>query len=153
MRTKKQRWMDTGRHGARHIALPHVVVDSMAFRSLNFGARALLIDIARQYNSYNNGKLLACMKYLRPLGWNSVDTVTRAKKELLKQELLFETRKGAYPNQASWYALAWHSLDQKTGIDIDPAPFEKYRGGYLRTLVPIVGSSKQHIAPTIGMTT
>ena len=48
------------------------------YRALGYPARALLIDIARQYTGSNNGRLVACARYLKPLGWNSNDTVSRA---------------------------------------------------------------------------
>jgi len=98
--------------------LPHVVIDSPSYRELGHPARALLIDIARQYTGSNNGRLVACAKYLRPLGWRSNDTITRALVQLKGAQLLIETRLGMKPNRAAWFALGWYSLDNVSGMDI-----------------------------------
>lgn len=148
------------RDGALFIALPHVVIDSAAYRKLGHVARSLLIDIARQYTSHNNGKLTACMKYLRPLGWTSVDTVTRAKGELLASGLLIETRKGGFPNRSAWYMLAWHDLDIAVGLDSEPATYQRARRDYQQAsgagikgvrLAPPRGAGSTEIAPAGGI--
>ncbi|MBI3376591.1 MAG: hypothetical protein HY017_33155 [Betaproteobacteria bacterium] len=112
-----------------------------------------MIDIAMQYKGHNNGKLVACAKYLKPLGWTSADTITRAKRDLLNSELLIETRKGRCPNRAAWYALAWYALNQLDGLDINPAHFERMRTAYHRgtSLVPISGVARQATAPNYGV--
>jgi hypothetical protein len=138
------------RDGDRYIALPHVVIDSPSYRALGHPARALLIDIARQYTGNNNGRLVACAKYLRPLGWNSNDTVSRALAELRAQALLIETRMGMRPNRAAWFALAWYSLDKADGMDIDP---RTYRTGQYKIapLTPSVGVERVRIDPAGGV--
>lgn len=152
--------IDAKRDGGRFVALPHPVIDSAAYRGLGHVARSLLIDIARQYNRLNNGKLTACMKYLKPLGWNSVATVTRAKAELLASGLLIETRKGGFPNKSAWYMLAWHDLDIAAGLDSDPATYQRARGDYRHAvgaglngagLVPSRGAGGAAIAPSGGI--
>ena len=148
---RKLGWKSSGRDGNRHVALPFVVLESVAYRGLGYAARALLIDIAKQYNGLNNGKLVGCSKYLAPLGWVSADTVTRAKRDLLESGLLIETRKGWRPNRAAWYALAWYSLNQSEGLDIDPTQFDRIRGGYRAALIPIPGVVKPKIAPKFGI--
>jgi len=123
------------RDGDRYLALPHVVIDSPSYRALGYPARALLIDIARQYTGSNNGRLVACAKYLKPLGWNSNDTVTRALAQLKESALLIETRMGMRPNRAAWFALGWYQLDAVPGMDIDPRTYRT--GGYkIAALIP-----------------
>ena len=128
------------RDGDRYVALPHVVIDSPSFRALGYAARALLIDISRQYTGSNNGKLVACTKYLKPLGWNSHDTVSRALGDIKDAGLLIETRMGMRPNRAAWFALGWYALDVVDGIDMDP---KTYRTGQYRiaALIPKSGGS------------
>ncbi|MES2977400.1 MAG: hypothetical protein V4731_03175 [Pseudomonadota bacterium] len=128
------------RDGGQYIALPHVVIDSASFRALGYAARALLIDISRQYTGTNNGKLVACTRYLKPMGWNSHGTVSRALAEIKSAGLLIETRMGMRPNRAAWFALGWYSLDVVDGIDIDP---KSYRTGQYKNaaLIPIAGGS------------
>jgi hypothetical protein len=117
------------RDGKRFVALPEVVLESPGYRRAGYAARALLTDIAMQYTGHNNGKLTACAKYLTPKGWTSNNTVLRAVHELQACGLLIETRKGARPNKAAWFALSWLDLDQGTGLDIDPKHYR--RGEYM----------------------
>jgi len=56
--------------------------------------------------------------------------VLRAVHELQACGLLIETRKGARPNKAAWFALSWLDLDHGQGLDIDPKQYR--RGDYLR---------------------
>jgi hypothetical protein len=126
------------RDGDRYMALPHVVIDSPSYRALGYAARALLIDIARQYTGSNNGRLVACAKYLKPMGWNSHGTISRALAEVKDAGLLIETRMGARPNRAAWFALGWYALDVSDGIDLDP---KSYRTGQYKIapLSPKIG--------------
>jgi len=145
------------RDGTRFITLPMVVLDSPGYRLAGHPARALLIDIAMQYTGHNNGKLTACAKYLRAKGWRSNDTIVRARRELLECGLLIETRKGARPNKAAWYALSWLDLDQGQGLDFDPKSYP--RGAYMTpdrptvqiaSLAPWGGAEEGRIAPSGG---
>jgi hypothetical protein len=99
------------------VALPHAVIDSQGYRSLGYAARALLVEIARQYRGDNNGRLLASRAYMLDRGWNSSDVLSRAKADLLKAGLIHETVKGRRPNKASWYACTWWKLDRHPGYD------------------------------------
>ena len=158
--TRKRQSRNGARDGHRFLALPHVVLDSPAYRALSHTARSLLIDIARQHTSMNNGKLTASAKYLRLLGWTSNDTINRAKAELLKCGLLIETRKGARPNKAAWYMLAGCDLDIADGMDSEPATYRGMRRGYQRAgdgplqgdnLAPSRGVAASGIAPSAGI--
>ena len=138
------------RDGDRYVALPHVVIDSPSYRALGHTARSLLIDLARQYTGSNNGRLVACSKYLKPLGWRSNDTITRALVDLKASGLLIETRMGMRPNRAAWFALGWYSLDEAKGLDIDP---KTYRTGQYKiaALIPSRGVGHSRIAPSHGI--
>lgn len=130
------------RDGKQFVLLPRVVIESPGYRQAGHTARSLLIDVALQYTGFNNGKLVACAKYVAPIGWNSNATVLRAVRELLTCGLLIETRKGARPNKAAWFALSWLDLDQGQGLDIDPKFYQ--RGEYMRPDAPasISGNSR-----------
>jgi hypothetical protein len=138
------------RDGTQHLALPFVVLDSPGYRAIGHIARSLLLDIARQYTGHNNGKLVACAKYLKPKGWSSNATITKALRELVAVNLLIETRKGARPNKAAWFALGWLQLDVAEGLDIDP---KAYRTGRYQnaSLTPASGVARLPIAPTHGV--
>jgi hypothetical protein len=126
--TRNNKRSRSGRDGGGFIALPWQVVDSIAYQSLSVHAKALLIEIARQFCGHNNGALLCSRAYMQPRGWKSVDMLTKAKRELIGAELIFETVKGARPNKASWYALTWQALDKLHGYDSGVGAFE--RGAY-----------------------
>jgi hypothetical protein len=105
------------------VGIPHWVMRHPAFRDASHRARALLFDVALQYNGRNNGKLVVCDKVMKPLGWNSRDGLCKAKQELLTLGLLIETRRGAKPNKAAWYALSWRALDVAHGLDLNPRSY------------------------------
>lgn len=136
----------------RFTALPHNVIHSLEFRALCYAARALLFDIAAQYNQKNNGKLVCCMKYLKPLGWTSNDTISRSLKALIKSGLLIQTRQGMMPpcSQAAWFAIGWFSLDVHHGLDIEPSKYQRCRLNQINNPSPIIGVGKPKIAPIVG---
>ncbi|MFM0566943.1 hypothetical protein PQQ88_01165 [Paraburkholderia caledonica] len=119
MKDRKQK-----KSSERFIRIPFWVMNMPAWMELSFSSRALIQDLLMQYNGKNNGKLVLCEKALKPRGWTSTTTVTKCKKELIEHGFMVETRKGAKPNKASWYALTWLGLDIREGIDINPS---KYR--------------------------
>lgn len=121
--SKKKRY--SSRDGICFVILPHVVLDSIAFIRLSGPAVRLLLDIARQLNGKNNGRLVACSKYMAPRGWKSNDTLLRARRELESSGLIMETRKGARPNRATWYAITWDSLDWVPEMDIKREQFQR----------------------------
>jgi len=51
----------------RFIPVPHGVLESKEYRALKYSARCLLLDLAMQFNRNNNGKLVCCDSYLKPL--------------------------------------------------------------------------------------
>lgn len=141
------------RAGGQFLALPHTVLNSAGYRSASHTARSLLIDIAQQFKGDNNGKLVACSKYLKPKGWNSESTITRAVHKLIEHGLLIETRKGARPNKAAWYALSWMTLHITEGLDIDPKRYQfgAYRQINGASLTPSGGVERGRIAPSQGV--
>lgn len=144
--------VDRSRDGGGFVALPWSVLDSKSYQGLSHPAKALLLEVARQYVRDNNGALFAGMAYLRRRGWTSADVVTRAKRELVEAGLLFETVKGHRPNKASWYALTWFALDRQD--DFDPGAANAFeRGAYRKndSLIPSRGTSKDSIAPPNGI--
>lgn len=149
----------TGREGGRFIALPHSVMESPAFLRLSHHARALLLEFAFQYRGDDNGRLLCSGNYLAGRGWNSNDTITKAKRELLEAGFIHETVKGSRPNKASWYAVTWQTLDRLDGYD--PEAAKSFRRGAYRdlalckidALTPPAGVGMAAIAPPTGVGT
>jgi hypothetical protein len=154
-RDRKRKGHDTSRDSGPFVAMPCVVLDSAAYLNLSHPAKALLMEIARQCNSDNNGRLLASRAYLSKRGWNSADTITRALKELIAAKLVHQTVQGHRPNKASWYALTWRTLDRLPGYDAGAAEcFD--RGSYAKrplknaSLKPPDGLERSKIGPPDG---
>jgi hypothetical protein len=138
------------------VALPWSVMDCPAYKALSHPAKALLLELARQFVRDNNGKLLASRARLKNRGWKSADVIDRAKRELLEAGFIHETVKGHRPNKASWYAITWQTLDRHHGYDHGAAEsFE--RGAYRKTapvknasLSPSNGTERRRIGPSGG---
>jgi len=131
----KLRRGDASRDGGRFIALPWSVLDSQAFQGLGYPARALLLEMARQFLGDNNGRLLCSRSYMAERGWKSMDTLTNAKRELLEAGFLYETVKGQRPNKASRYALTWRVLDLHPSFDA--GALEGFRRGAYQAADPL----------------
>lgn len=155
-RDRNRKGHDTSRDSGQFVAMPCVVLDSAAYLNLSHPAKALLMEIARQCNFDNNGRLLASRAYLSKRGWKSADTITRALRELIEAKLIHQTVQGHRPNKASWYAVTWRTLDRLPGYDAGAAAcFE--RGAYAKQgivknakLRPSAGTETPKIGPPDG---
>lgn len=134
----------TGRDSGGFIALPWSVIDSPAYARLSHPARALLLELARQFVRDNNGRLLASLAYLSKRGWTSTDVITRAKRQLVAEGFIHETVKGRRPNVASWYAVTWLPLDRLHGYDTGVV--ETFRRSGYRESEPLkVKPTREHL--------
>lgn len=109
-------------------ALPHVVLDSQAWRGASHPACVLLIELLRQHNGSNNGRLHLSTGWLRKRGWLSVDVIQRAKCELIERMLIVKTRQGGLNAGADLYAITWLPITNFLGLDIRAA--EYHRGAW-----------------------
>ena len=144
---------DTSREAGRFCALPESVLRATGYTKLSHVARSLLVEILLQYRGGNNGRLLCNLNHLRKRGWNSNDTISRAKHELLEAGFIYETVKGQRPNKASWYAITWYTLDKHPGMD--PAAVSAYTRGAYRKIDPLIppdGTKRALIVPPDGTT-
>ena len=117
--------------GGAVLIVPHVVLNSPAYLTLSGRAIKLLYDLTMQYNTYNNGALLASWRYMsEKRGWTSADQLAKAKAELIEKLLVVQTVQGLLPNKASWYGLTWLALDNIKGLEITPNNWP--RGAYAR---------------------
>lgn len=117
--------------GGAVLIVPHCVLNSAAYISLSGRAIKLLYDVAMQYNTYNNGALLASWRYMsEKRGWTSADQLAKAKAELIDKSLIVQTVQGLLPNKASWYGLTWLALDNIKGLEISAQDWP--RGSYAR---------------------
>lgn len=143
---------DAGRDAGGFVAIPWAVLDCPAYAGLSHPARALLMEVARQFVRDNNGRLLLSFARLSKRGWKSSDVITRAKRELLASGFIFETVMGHRPNKASWYAVTWRTLDKLAGYDAGAVQLFE-RGAYQNgaTLRPSHGVGRPSIAPSHGV--
>lgn len=135
-RNPKKRGHDSSRDPGGFVALPWSVLDSQAYLGLSVHAKALLLDVARQYGRNNNGRLLCSRAHMATRGWNSSDMLTKAKRELIAAGFLYETVMGARPAKASWYALTWYALDLHPGFD--PGAAAGFKRGAYRSAAPLL---------------
>jgi len=156
MGRERSKYKDNTKDGGRFIQLPVVVLECPNYQKLSFPAKALLIELARQFTGINNGRLLLSMKFLKKQGWNSSDVISRAKKELIEFGFIFETVKGHRPNKASWYAITWRNLDKIEGYDYGSMK-NFTRSAYnnivikINTLNPSSGAKSHSIEPSVGI--
>jgi hypothetical protein len=158
-RNPKRKGHDTSRDQGGFIALPWSVLDCPAYARLSHPAKALLVEVARQFRRDDNGRMLLSRAYMATRGWKSADTLTNAKRELLEGGFIFQTVMGHRPNKASWYAVTWRALDKLPGYDAGTAQLFE-RGAYKKTvplirasLVPPAGTGRAVIVPPAGTET
>lgn len=114
------------RDAGAFIQVPLAVLNSTAYKNLSGSAKVLLWDVVGQYKGDNNGRLLTGWKIMsEDRLWVSKATLSRAKSELLKSGLLFETRKGARPNKSSWCAATWWHINWIIGMDMREQEFPR----------------------------
>lgn len=129
--SKKQQTARQNRDGGRFLALPHVVMESEAFKSLTGQQIKLLIDIAMQVKGANNGRLSASWRYLsEERGWTSKSPIRPALTALEEKGLIFCTRVGRFPSVPAWYAVTWQPLHHHSDMDCGPQALP--RGAYSR---------------------
>lgn len=135
------------RDGTSFATIPHVVLQSRNFIALSANAKALLLEVALQVeqpSTANNGKLLISRAHLSDRGWNSMDMLTKGKRELLDGGFIFETVKGHKPNKASWYAVTWYPLAKLWGYDAGAEKLFR-RGAYKDGDLPTPKPSRQDL--------
>lgn len=102
------------------LQLHNGLLDCADFISLKGNSMKLLIDIASQYNGYNNGDLCASMTVMRKRGWNSNQQLTKAVKELIAADLIIQTKQGGLHMGPNLYAITWQPIDECKGkLDIN----------------------------------
>lgn len=112
----KNRAKHTGRRKSDTFTLiPHALIDSENWKRASPTAICLLLEVARQYNGYNNGNLCASRTVLRPRGWTSPEVITWATRELLHFGFIIRTKRGGLHMGPNLYALTWQAIDDCKG--------------------------------------
>ena len=117
--------------------LPHRILDSRAYLGLNFAAKALLMDLVRQLNGYNNGHLQLTTTWLRRRGWSSSDTINKSTKELIDSFLVIKTRQGGLNIGSSQFAVTWLQISNFHGLEIRERDYDRGKWTQKEPLPPI----------------
>ena len=102
-----------------YVAIPHLVLRSVALKNLSSHGTKLLMDLVSQYLGRNNGDLSAPFSTMKKdRGWKSKGTLNRAIKDLLESGLIIVSRQGGR-HKCSLYALTYIAIDECGGkLDI-----------------------------------
>lgn len=104
------------------IALPHAVINSHNWLMLSPYAVKLLIDLFTQYKGKNNGDLCAAWSMMKPRGWKSKATLTKALMELQHYGMIILTRQGGR-KKPNLYGVTFRSIDEcNRKLEVRPGP-------------------------------
>jgi hypothetical protein len=98
-----------------HFHLPKALLENSDFAHLSGKATKLLVDIGSQFNGYNNGDLCIALKLMKARGWNSNDSLNKAKQELLERDLITLTKQGGLGMGPNLYAITWQPIHECGG--------------------------------------
>ena len=96
------------------VALANAYLRTPEFAALSGKAVKLLLELAMQYNRSNNGDLALTRSVLAPRGWRSMDSLQKARDELINAGWIMVTRQGGR-NIPTLYALTWEPIDRCGG--------------------------------------
>jgi hypothetical protein len=102
----------------RYTAVPHAVLDSVAYMGASYPAKALLLELMRQHTGANNGHLQLATSWLKTRGWTSIGVIQRAKQELGARNLVIRTRLGGLNAGPDLWALTWLPVSDYLGLDL-----------------------------------
>lgn len=95
-------------------------MESERYVNLSYSARALLLELALQYNFYNNGKLCAIHDQLKDRGFKSDKTITNCLKELKDSGLIMVSKLSPRGSRKPhYYAITWQPIDDIPGFEMD----------------------------------
>ena len=108
-----------------YTAVPHRVLDSLAFIGASDRAKSLLFALMRQHNGSNNGRFQLTDKWLARQGWSSSSLNVKARTELIERGLVVQTRWGGLNMGANWFALTWLPISNFVGLDITASSYHQ----------------------------
>tara|TARA_Y100000052_G_C2949775_1_gene86367 strand:- start:299 stop:757 length:459 start_codon:yes stop_codon:yes gene_type:complete len=94
--------------------LLHAITDHPDYISLDKTSRALLWDMYRQYNGYNNGNISAAHGVMGKWGWDK-KTLLRCRKKLEAAGWIVVTRIPRAKKEPTLYAFSWLKIDSWQG--------------------------------------
>lgn len=95
--------------GGPWAGLPHCVLDSLAYRHLSLWGRAVLIEIVRTMNGYNNGEIgISQRQIAERLHTSNFRSISRAVAELMEHGLIDVSAEGKWKQRlARQYRLTF----------------------------------------------
>lgn len=104
-----------------HLIMPDAVMNHIDYIGMSSPAKALLLEIAFQFNGRNNGDLQCSRTVMASRGWSSNDVRERALKDLEGGGLIVKTRQGGRGIGPSLYAITWQPIHECGGKhDLQP---------------------------------
>ena len=120
------------------VGIPFDVFSSKDYEGLSVEAKALLLEIVRQYRGDNNGDLTPSFYVVgKALGWGKTRHA-KAVAELRATRLVQLTRYGKAGSEGinELWALSWFGLDYHPKMDIAPKEFNRFSYRDLPTVNP-----------------
>ena len=140
--SSRKRAKATGRkESGPFLAVPKRMLDSPNYTKLTFKARAMLLELARQYNGSNNGDLCATYNTLKDRGFGSKETIFDAIRELEVLGFIVRTRQGG-KNLCNLFAITWKPIDECSG-KLDVKPTITATNDFLERNFRVISGSKQ----------
>lgn len=103
----------TGRGAPQqYLGIAKWIINTKEFAGIKGSPLKLLIDMAAQYNGYNNGNLTIAEANHR---WSSRSKLTRAEKWLIDHDWIVKTRMGGLGMGPNLYAVTWWPIDDCKG--------------------------------------
>lgn len=118
----------------RFAGLPHYLMGTGNYIELSVYSKALLYELAYQYNGKNNGDLTLTASLLGERGFAS-STVSRCLNELKERGFVVVTRQGwKQRGKPTLLAITWQGIDDHPsglkydeGVKVDPRPLSLWR--------------------------
>ena len=130
--------------------MAYVVLRSQSFSRLGPHAVKLLMDLLAQYKGDNNGDLCAAWTLMKKRGWRSRDTLSKARRELLKSEWIIVTRQGG-KHLPTLFALTFFAVDECDGkLDMKPTHSPPSNWHMHEPMSPVLQDALKKIANTAG---
>ena len=102
------------REKGTYVGIPHSITRSREYAALPAPAVKLLIDLADQFNGFNNGDLQATWRLMERKGWRSKATLYRALNKLLERGFILVSRQGG-KHKCTLFALTYLAIDDCKG--------------------------------------
>jgi hypothetical protein len=95
--------------GGGFVAIPHVVADSPAWRGSSLLMRALMLEIVRAHNGYNNGQIARSQRQIADaVATTNFRAISRAVAEAIQRGFLsIEAEGTVWTRQAREYRVTW----------------------------------------------